>query len=125
MRRDTSSHMAYAVAQSVCHTFCSFLTDMAWSYRFSMEFMISKQDLAAALKEVTRGYKRGSGGAELTTDGSELTIKGPRRSVRISVEVLESGRESVSISKLFWLKRNVQAYSEGSVRISIRDGTFD
>lgn len=88
-----------------------------------MDFVISKSDLAAAVKQILQGRKESSGDViDLTADSSTLAVVATGRSVEVSIEAQERGSAAIPIRVIFGIKRIMGTYKVESVRMQISQG---
>lgn len=90
-----------------------------------MDFMVSKSDFTAALRQILQGRKAESADlVDMTADREMLTVVVTGRSIEIPVEAQERGSFTIPIGVLFKMKKISGTYDDKEFRIRVNDGTF-
>ena len=88
-----------------------------------MNFMIAKQDLDSALKQILQGRKKTSEDVvELTAERSTLSFVVTGRSAEVSIEAESRGSVSMPIGVMFAIRRISKSYEDAHFRIRISEG---
>jgi hypothetical protein len=88
-----------------------------------MDFMVSKSDFTAALRQMLQGRKADSADVvDMTADRELLTVVVTGRSIEIPIEAQERGSYSIPIAVLFKVKKASGTYDEKSFRVRISEG---